>query len=121
MAISAGTLTKRLTLQRAITVKNELGEEVETWIDVETVSAAKLNLPGEERLRAAEVAGAKPLRFQIRWAPEWADLDNTWRLIYPPTPTGRTFNIQDVSEMDDLTGDRPEGFEIRATARAESV
>lgn len=116
MVISAGTLTKRIVLQRAITARNDLGEAVETWTDVATVSAAKMNLPGEERLRAAEVAGAQPLRFQIRWAPEWADVDVTWRVFY----RDRQYNIQDVSEMDDVAGDRPEGFEIRAVARAET-
>lgn len=113
--IEAGSLDRRITLQRSTTTQNALGEEVETWVDVATVSAKRTNLPvrvaAAERVRGAEVAAVRYVSFRIRWAAKWADIDPTWRLIFE----GRIFNIDDVNEVG-----RRIGWDIITTARSET-
>ena len=118
MGLAAGALDRRIALQQKTTSPNDLGEPVESWITIATVSAAKLNLSGTEHTRAAETAGMQPLRFQFRWSPELRDLDDTWRILYGDTidnPSDWTpYNIENVNEIG-----RHEGFDIRCVSRGD--
>lgn len=109
--LEAGKLNREVTLQRNAPVANALNEPVDNWVTVAVTRAARLNLSGAERVRAAEVGAVQMLRFQILWAREWSDLDATWRLLFE----GAAFNVEDVTEIG-----LHQGLDIRASARAEA-
>jgi SPP1 family predicted phage head-tail adaptor len=109
--MDAGKLDRRVTLLARVLGKNGYNENVETWPEpgVE-VWASYEPVKDAERLRAAEVAASITARFQIRWSPDVAAVDPTWRLTFED----RSHDIVAVKEIG-----RREGLEISATARAE--
>ncbi|MEC9433876.1 MAG: phage head closure protein [Pseudomonadota bacterium] len=109
----SGDLDRRVTLQRATSVQDALGEPIQTWADIATVWAKKI----ESRRQAREAPDAGEARaaltrrtFEIRWSTTVADLGPLDRLVFE----GRIFDILGVSEIG-----RREGLSIEAVARAE--
>lgn len=109
--MEAGKLDRRVTLLARVVVKNGFSEGVETWPGpgLEVWSSYE-PVKDAERLRAAEVAATITARFQIRWSPDVAAVDETWRLAFD----GRLFDVVAVKELG-----RREGLEISGAARAE--
>ncbi len=106
----AGTLDRRITIQRKTVLNNAFNEPVETWSDLVIVSASKEDIRDSERLSAQEVGAEITTRFQIRFSHVVADVDPEDRLTFD----GRVFAIAAVKEIG-----RREGLEITAAARAE--
>ena len=100
-------LDRRITIERANVVLDDLGEETETWGVHATVWAAYRRGPGVEKFTAAEVAASATARFLIRWGQGVTVED---RIIYE----GRVHEIVDVAEIG-----RREGQEIFVRMRAE--
>ena len=109
----AGNLDRRITLQRASVAQNGLGEEIETWADLATVWAEKI----ESRRLAKEQSDAGEARqalrrrtFRIRWSSGLADLNARDRVIFD----GQACDILGVTELG-----RREGLEIETLQRAD--
>ena len=116
VAISAGALDRRITLQRAQDIPNAFNEGEPNWVDLATVWASKEDVSDAERSRAGQTEAVITTRFQVRlpdrryWAGDGPDLNPKDRLVY-----GRTvYAIVAVKEI----GYR-ERLEISATARAD--
>lgn len=107
---AAGKLDRRVTIQRAATVTNALGEAVPTWADLATVWAAKQEIRDSERFDAQQLAAEISMRFRIRYSPKVADVSPKDRLIFE----ARTYDIAAVKEIG-----RREGLELTARARAD--
>lgn len=104
-------LDRRITIQRKTVVQNGLGEDVETWTDMATVSASKRDVSDGERVAAAEVSATITTRFQIRWSRNVQDINpGGHRVLFGE----RLYDISAVKEIG-----RREGIEITAAARAE--
>jgi SPP1 family predicted phage head-tail adaptor len=110
MPIHAGTLDRRIVLQRATTSQDETGQEIETWSTLATVWASWRRASARETLAAAEVAAAVTDIFVIRWWSGVADLNPKDQVQY----AGRTYDIADVAEIG-----RREGLQINAVARSD--
>jgi SPP1 family predicted phage head-tail adaptor len=108
--MKAGSLDRRITVERATMTANHVGEIVPTWVTLTTAPASMVDIPDGERWRAAEVSATVTTRFQIRWNTVTATITPKDRIVCE----GRTFDIFHVKELD-----RRVGLEITASARAE--
>jgi SPP1 family predicted phage head-tail adaptor len=90
----AGTLDRRLTIERATVSPNEFNEPVEVWSTLATVYVNRRDASGAERYRAQEVGAEISTRFTIRWSSRVADVNARDRIVYG----GVTHNITAVRE-----------------------
>lgn len=112
MAVRAGDLDRRITLQRASTAQDHgTGEEVATWVPIATVWASKRDVSDGERLASAQVQASITTRFVIRWSLGVSDLNPKDRVMFE----GRIYDIAAVKEIG-----RREGIEISASAHADA-
>lgn len=65
-APTAQDLNRRITLQRATTVPNELNEPVETWADLATVWAKREDASSGEKDAAGQTGAFLMARFTVR-------------------------------------------------------
>lgn len=103
-------LDRKIILQRATTVQDETGQEIQTWADLATVWASRRRASARETLAAAEVSAAITDVFECRWGSAWSDVSPLDRLVFE----GRAYDIASVDEIG-----RHEGLRIAAVARAE--
>lgn len=66
MAGGAGQLDRRITIQRFTATQDAFGGDVETWVDLKTVSAKRMDLSDSERLAADQVNATQMSRFVVR-------------------------------------------------------
>lgn len=109
--MKAGSLDRRVTILRATNARNSFNEQVATWNTVATVWAAVAPISDGERLRAGESLATRKHRFTVRHSALMATVDTRDRLKFE----GREFDVNGVKELG-----RREGYEITATARAET-
>jgi SPP1 family predicted phage head-tail adaptor len=109
--MKAGKLDRRITFMRASMARNSFNEEVASWTPLATVWAAADPVSDGERLRAGETLASIKYRFTVRHSTVTATVDPRDRITYD----GRTFDVNGVKPIG-----RREGYEITATARAET-
>lgn len=91
--------------------RNGFNEQVASWQPLAQVWAAAVPVSDGERLRAGETLAFTKYRFTVRHSVQIKTVDARDRLTFD----GRTFDINGVKEIS-----RREGYEITATARAET-
>jgi SPP1 family predicted phage head-tail adaptor len=101
---------ERVTIQRATITYNQFNEPVETWADLATVWAKRMDASAGESYRAQEVGAQITTRFTVLRTSVIANVNPKDRISYD----GRTFNITAVREVK-----RNRWLEIDAVARAE--
>lgn len=109
--LAAGSLDRRIRIERATTTKNGFNEDVQSWEELATVWAAKQEVPDGEKWRAGEVAASITTRFRVRWSTVISTVDERDRIIFE----GRLFDITRLKEIG-----RRVGREITASARSET-
>jgi len=110
MALSAGDLDRRVTLERFTTTVDSFNEPVKAWGVLAARAASYYPLSDGERFRAGETAATASARFVIRYSAAVADLNPKDRLTFQ----GVVHDIVRVKEIG-----RREGLEITANARAD--
>lgn len=105
--IKAGSLDRRITVERATMSSDGLGGKTPTWAPLATVWGSKKDVSDSERVRALEVEAAVETRFVIRWGLGVTTRD---RVICE----GRTYDLTAVKEIG-----RHEGQELSGVARAD--
>jgi len=100
MVIEAGQLDRRVTIQRRTLTRNGKGESIESFADLATIWAQRLDIRAREFFAGQQLQGDVNTRFRIRYRDDVTVLD---RLVCE----GRTYDIQQVSEIG-----RREGLEI---------
>lgn len=98
---SAGTLDRKITIQRATTVADAFNEPIETWVDLATVRACYIPTGGRvsggtEDEHAEQISASMLSQFVIRSSSTVADVNPKDRLIFE----GRPWNIATVGEAD---------------------
>lgn len=104
----AGKRDRRITIERYSVTRSPAGAEVQTWSELATVFAEKLDLSDRERVAAAQVSAEITTRFRILYSRRVADVNPKDRISH----AGRTYDIWGVKEIG-----RREGLEITAAAR----
>jgi SPP1 family predicted phage head-tail adaptor len=64
---NAAQLRERVTIERPVTTRNSLGEEVPAWETHAEVWAARLPVRGREWMAAAQTQTGTEVRFLVRW------------------------------------------------------
>lgn len=98
----AGTIDRKITIQRKTSDTSNSGEPIETWSDLSTRWASIRPLTGTERLSGENLVAKEQVEFRTRWSAAIADLSPLDRIIYPPTasPTDlQIYNIVQASEL----------------------
>lgn len=94
---SAGTLDRKITIQRYTSVPNEFNEPIPTWADFITVRAARRDVSDAENFAASQQVGSfLRTRFVIRSSSEARTVTPVDRISYD----GAIWNIQGVKEGD---------------------
>lgn len=88
----SGRLDRRLTIQAVTETRGSAGDVVETWADVATVWAEKMDEKGREYFAAAQVTAERPTRFTIRWR---SGLTAKHRVVCE----GVTYDVQAIDEI----------------------
>ncbi len=94
---SAGDLDRKITIQRATTVPNDLNEDVETWVDFVTARAKRRDVSDGEKFAAGQVGSSLRARFTIRSSIEARTVTPLDRLSHD----GETWSIHGVKEADE--------------------
>jgi SPP1 family predicted phage head-tail adaptor len=105
--VNAGKLDRLIILQRRSFIPNEFGEKIETWNDLATVSAQRVEMRGSERHTSAQTVAQFDTKFRIRYKRTLGPVD---RII----SGGRAYDIGPPLEIG-----RGEGLEFHGKARAE--
>jgi len=106
--VRSGRLDRRLTLQRRTLIENDYGEPVETWTDLATVWAHKIEVRGAERYAASQDIATVDIKYQIRYRRGLTPVDRF------TDEAGKVFDVIAVLEIG-----RREGLELHGQARAE--
>jgi SPP1 family predicted phage head-tail adaptor len=106
----AGSLDRRVTVERAGLTTDEFGQDLESWAPLAIVWAAKEDIRDSEMLAAQQVGATVTTRFRIRWSQSVASLTPRDRLVY----AGRAYQVVAVKEIG-----RRVGLEVTATAEAD--
>lgn len=109
MSLPAGARNRRITLQRALTTKNALNEDVKTWGAIGKRWAEKLDVSDGEQLRAAQMGATITTRFQVLHDSLTSTLTARDRLLLGSL----VYEISGIKEV----GGTNVGLEITATAR----
>jgi len=80
----AGTLDRKITIERKSATPSSSGEPVETWgVLVQRLSASVSPTRGDERFVPPQYVGKETTEFRIRWHQAIADLSPLDRIVYP--------------------------------------
>lgn len=101
--LRAGELDRRIRIDGKSITHSDSGEEIVTWVEVDTVYAKKVEARGAERFAAQQYVGHAIKTFRIRWSEIVAVVTTEHRLVFD----GRNHDITDVREIG-----RREGIEI---------
>ncbi len=102
---------KRITIQRATISYNEFKEPVETWGDLATAWAKRMDASAGESYGAQEVGAQITTRFTVLRTTTIADVNPKDWIAYD----GRTYNVMAVREVK-----HNREIEIDAVARPDS-
>jgi len=108
--MKAGSLDRRIVLERSTDGRDEYNEPVKTWAQLAIRRASYEPLSDGEVLRGSETLAEASARFVIRYSTATATLNPKDRLVF----NGLVWQIERVKEIG-----RREGQEITAKARAD--
>jgi len=90
--MQAGSLDKRIRIERRIDTQDPYGEPIPTWELFADVAANVKALDPRERPVAQQLVGLLDTEFRIRWIP---GVDETMRVVY----SGRVYDIAPPVEI----------------------
>ena len=97
----AGTLTKRITLQKPGNAVDDYGQPVPgSFDDVATVWAAIRPTGSNERVAAAQMESGQTHVITVRWSAPLAAAQGSWRIVFG----ARTFGIVGLPRNPDEAG-----------------
>lgn len=105
-----GRLDRRIVLQQATLTYDSLNNPIQTWANLATVWAEKVELTGAERVAAAELGAERSCKFRIRYSSAVSVINPKDRFTFG----GDTWQITSVTPLG-----RNEGFELSATVRTD--
>jgi len=99
MMLRSGPLRKRITLQQQSPAVDGYGQQINNWVDVDTVWASIEPSVGRELFSAQSVNINQPKTVRMRWQSIFADPKavSAMRMVY----NGRVFNIHSVENKEE--------------------
>lgn len=102
----AGKLDRIITVQRFESTVDDYGTPVETWTDVATVRAQKVQASTEEFIEGQGATDDTVIIFRTRWLDGVTNAD---RVVHD----GENFNVMETKEIG-----RRKGLELRCEAKS---
>lgn len=91
-------LRRKIIIQKLEVVEDEIGNQIQDWVDWQTVWAERNNLWGQEYYAAKAVNEENTLVFTVRHAPFVDEMDNVkYRVKY----CGKIFDIKQIDFLED--------------------
>lgn len=90
-------LRHQIILQQPGGSQDVVGQRTTTWTDFATVFAAVQPITGREQFLAAQQQASTTHMITIRWSPNLATIDSSWRVKYGT----RVFVIDQVRNTDE--------------------
>jgi len=82
--MKAGSLDRRITIQRKTVTQSESGETVEAWVNLALRRPASMwPVKGDERFTSAQEVAEEQIEFRVRHSSDIASLTPLDRIIYP--------------------------------------
>ena len=97
VAVRAGDLRHRVTLQSPVASQDGYGAETVTWTDVATVWAAVWPVRGREYFEARQTAAEVTHKVRIRYSTDVSGVTPKWRVVFG----SRRFDIEAVINPDE--------------------
>lgn len=123
----AGSLDRRITIQRKTTTESPSGEPIEAWTNLVVRRPASMRpVKGDERFTGAQEVAEDQIEFWVRHSSTIADLKPLDRIIHPALTTEQAADsgyaipvrsIHDVLAVFELG--RREGLRIITSRRAD--
>jgi len=107
MKLDPAKMDRLITLQRRTVVQDVYGQEIETWTDLDTVWAQRLELRGSEVWQARQVVANIEAKYRVYWREGLTPVDRI-------TADGRVYDVYSAIELG-----RREAIELTVGARAE--
>lgn len=82
MGLSAKNLKRRITIQQQVDTVDAIGQPIDEWVDVDTVSAHILPLSGIESIKAGADVSVSKASIRIRYR---EDITPAMRVLYGTT------------------------------------
>lgn len=103
----AGTLDRRITIQRKSVTYSDSGEPQETWAALVSRRPAGVRpVDGDERFSGEQYVARQQTEFSVRWSATISDLTPLDRVVYPaddagssPEVTGSIYDVMAVHEI----------------------
>lgn len=125
--MKAGSLDRRVTIQRRTLTQSTSGETIETWANLVVRRPASMwPVKGEERFASPEETAYEQIEFRVRYSADVAALTPQDRIIHPALTTAQaadsgyvipTRSIHDVLAAMEIG--RREGVKIITQRRAD--
>ena len=112
MPRGAGQLDRRITIQRYTSTQDSFGGDVQTWTNLTTISAARMDVNDSERLAAEQVNSSLMSRFKVRSS-------ITTRSITPSDRISYDGGIWDIHGIKETKEGRKRFLEITAAAQSD--
>lgn len=96
----AGDLDRRVTLQTLTVAADDFGGPVQTWTELATVWARRVDVLDAERFAAGAVTAPRRTRWVVRWSAATAQLRPQDRLV----AAGLVYAIDGIRETADGRG-----------------
>lgn len=122
--LQAGTLDRRISIQRKTEARDAHGEPIETWAQtgkVRWAAMAPVDRLAErtEQYAARQFIATEQIEFKIRWTRDLEDLTPEDRIIYPITPNPADWQIYEIMTVHEIG--RRVGLSILTARRSETT
>lgn len=101
----AGTLDRRIVIQRKSTTYSSSGTPVETWSTLATRWASVKPVAGDERNAAEQWIASEQTQFTVRWSNDISNVSPLDEVIFPaadasnsPVPSRSIYDVMAVHE-----------------------
>lgn len=95
--IQALNFDRYIRIERATVTQSESGEDIQTWSELATVFASKVDVSGNEKFDGTSISAVVLSRFRVRWTAQLAGVNAKDRIVYPAVG-GRIYDIETVKE-----------------------
>ena len=114
----AGKLDRRIRIERRTDTLDEVGQPIPTWAMIGPARWAQRSaISGTERFISDQFVAREQTEFQVRWAPDLADLNPKDRVVYPFTTAPTNSQIYEIMAVHEIG--RNEGLRIMTARRSE--
>lgn len=110
--LDAGSMDKRIRIERAATTTDDLGAEVDAWALLQPAWAQRVTQRATEAWKAGGTAAQREVVWRVYWTRKLADLSERDRIVFD----GQVYPISGVVEIG-----RREGLEITTNPSGEAA